>query len=133
MTLSSQTAPGIKQLNQRVAIPMLVSPLSALKSISGAYPSLLLPLSACGGVTYASWKWNAYGDGGHFCFSHPLVLYPSLTNAAETWYYYSHPLSVFLQSKQSFYQPKICLTWKGLLPFLSFSEYISILQFHRSV
>lgn len=78
---------------------MLVSPLSALKSISGAYPSLLLPLSVCGGVTYASWKWNAYGDGGHFCFSHPLVLHPSLTNAAETWYYYSHPFSVFLQSR----------------------------------
>lgn len=102
VTLSSQTAPGIKQLNQRHAIPMLVSPVSALRSIAGAYPSLLVPLSACVRVTYASWEWNAYGDGGHFCFSHPLVLYPYFTNAAETWYYYSHPVSVFLQSKQFF-------------------------------
>lgn len=111
VALSSQTAPEIKQLNQRHAIPMLVSPVFALRSISRAYPSFLLPLSACAGVTYASSEWNAYGDGGHFCFSHPLVLYPSLTNAAEKWYYYSHPLSGFLQSKQSFSQAK--MVWPG--------------------
>lgn len=51
------------------------------------------------------WRW------GSLCFSHPLVLYPSLTNAAETWYYYSHPLSGFLQSKQSFSQAK--MVWPG--------------------
>lgn len=105
--LSSQTAPGIKQLNQRVAIPMLVSPLSALWHFWATQPPL--PLSACGGVTYASWKWNAYGDGNHFCFSHPLVLHLLKMQKHGTIILI---LSVyFSQSKQGFYQLKF--VWPG--------------------